>query len=168
MKLGIIRERKSPPDTRVPLIPWQCASLVEEYRKLEIVVEEYPERCFKDEEYRQKGIQLVNDLNDCDVIFGVKEIPVDDLIPNKTYFFFSHTIKKQLHNRKLLQAILQKNIRIIDYECLRYPDDGRILGFGRFAGIVGAYNGLLAYGKRYKIFNLKPAHLCFDIKELEY
>lgn len=168
MKIGIIKERKSPPDTRVPLIPWQCASLVDEYRKLEIVVEDYHERCYKGDEYRAKGIDIVDDLKDCDVIFGVKEIPTEDLISGKTYFFFSHTIKKQVHNRKLLQAILEKNIRLIDYECLRYPDDGRILGFGRFAGIVGAYNALLAYGKRYKTFNLKPAHLCFDIKELEY
>jgi saccharopine dehydrogenase (NAD+, L-lysine-forming) len=168
MKLGIIREKKSPPDTRVALIPWQCAALVDEYRKLEIVVEGYPERCFGDDEYEEKGLLLVSELNDCDVILGIKEIPVDALLENKTYLFFSHTIKKQAHNRKLLQAILKKNIRLIDYECLRYPGNGRILGFGRFAGIVGAYNGLLAYGKRYKTFQLKPAHLCFDIKELEY
>ena len=168
MKLGIIKERKTPPDTRVALIPWQCASLVNEYRNLEIVVEEYPERSYKSDEYLKKDIQIVNDLSDCDVIFGVKEIPVENLLPGKTYFFFSHTIKKQAHNRKLLQAILQKNIRIIDYECLRYPDDGRILGFGRFAGIVGAYNGLMAFGLRYKLFNLKPAYQCFDLKELEY
>lgn len=168
MKLGIIKERKSPPDTRVPLIPWQCAALVDEYRKLEIVVEEYPERSYKATEYQKKDLSIVDDLSDCDVILGIKEIPVENLLPGKTYFFFSHTIKKQTHNRKLLQAILQKNIRIIDYECLRYPDDGRILGFGRFAGIVGAYNGLMAFGKRYKLFNLKPAYQCFDLKELEY
>jgi alanine dehydrogenase len=168
MKLGIIRERKTPADTRVAFIPWQCAALMEEYRKLEMVVERYPERCFADQEYAEKGIGLVNELNDCDVIFGIKEIPVEALLENKTYLFFSHTIKKQAHNRKLLQAILKKNIRLIDYECLRYPGNGRILGFGRFAGIVGAYNGLMAYGKRYKTFQLKPAHLCFDIKELEY
>jgi len=168
MKLGIIKERKSPPDTRVPLIPWQCASLLEEYRNLDLVVEDYSERCYKDEEYKHKGIEIVNSLHDCDVILGIKEIPTEYLLANKTYFFFSHTIKKQAHNRKLLQSILEKNIRLIYYVCLRYPDDGRILGFGRFAGIVGAYNGLLAYGKRYKIFNLKPAHQCFDIKELEY
>lgn len=168
MKIGIIKERKSPPDTRVPLIPWQCAALLDKYRKLNIVVERYPERCYNDEEYHAKGIELVNDLNDCDVILGIKEIPVENLIPNKTYLFFSHTIKKQVHNRKLLQAVLQKNIRLIDYECLRYPNDGRILGFGRFAGIVGAYNGLMAWGMRYKTFQLKPAHQCFDLEELAY
>jgi saccharopine dehydrogenase (NAD+, L-lysine-forming) len=168
MKIGIIKERKSPPDKRVPLIPWQCDALVDKFRNLQIVAEDYPERCYKANEYREKGIEIVNDLSDCDVILGIKEIPTEALFNNKTYFIFSHTIKKQVHNRKLLQAILKKNIRLIDYECLRYPDDGRILGFGRFAGIVGAYNGLMAYGKRYNIFNLKPAHLCFDIKELEY
>jgi alanine dehydrogenase len=168
MKIGIIKERKTPPDTRVPLIPWQCDALIEKYRKLDIVVEEYPERCYKTEEYKNKGIEIVNNLDDCEVIFGIKEIPVEHLLPDKTYIFFSHTIKKQVHNRKLLQAILQKNIRLIDYECLRYPDDGRILGFGRFAGIVGAYNGLMAFGKRYNLFHLKPAYQCFDLKELEY
>ncbi len=168
MKIGIIKERKSPPDTRVAFIPWQCAALIEEYRNLEMVAEDYPERCYKNSEYEQKKIDIVDSLSDCDVIFGIKEIPTDSLMAGKTYFFFSHTIKKQVHNRKLLQAVLEKNIRLIDYECLRYPNDGRILGFGRFAGIVGAYNALLAYGKRYKTFNLKPAHLCFDIKELEY
>lgn len=168
MKLGIIRERKSPPDFRVPLIPWQCAALVEKYRKLDIFVENYPQRCFPDAEYEAKGITVTNDLSHCDVIMGVKEIPVEDLLPGKTYFFFSHTIKKQAHNRKLLQAVLEKNIRLVDYECLRYPTGERVLGFGRYAGIVGAYNGFLAWGKRYQLYQLKPAHLCFDRKELEY
>lgn len=168
MKIGIIKERKSPPDTRVPLIPWQCAALVDKYRKLNLVVESYPERCYKDVEYADKGIEVVETLHDCDIIMGVKEIPMEHLIPNKTYLFFSHTIKKQVHNRKLLQALLDKNIRMIDYECLRHPNDGRILGFGRFAGIVGAYNGLMAWGLRYKTFQLKPANQCFDLEELTY
>lgn len=168
MKIGIAREWKTPPDTRVPLIPWQCAALIDKYRKLELVIERYPDRCYKDDEYAAKGIELVDSLADCDVIMGIKEVPVDHLMEGKTYLFFSHTIKKQAHNRKLLQAILQKNIRMIDYECLRYPEDGRILGFGRFAGIVGAYNGLMAWGLRYKTFTLKPAHDCFDLEELTY
>lgn len=168
MNIGLIRERKIPADFRVPLVPWQCASLVQEYRDLKIYAESYPERCFSDEEYKEKGVIITDDLSHCDVIAGVKEIPVTALIPGKTYLFFSHTIKKQPHNRKLLQEVLKKNIRLIDYECLRYPDNNRILGFGRFAGIVGAYNSFLAWGKRYSLYHLKPAHQCFDRIELEH
>jgi len=168
MKLGIIRERKSPSDFRVPLIPWQCAALLEKHRNLEIVVESYPGRCFADEEYAARGIEIVQDLGGCDVIAGVKEIPADALIGGKTYMFFSHTIKKQAYNRNLLRAILEKKIRLIDYECLRYPKGSRMLGFGRYAGIVGAYNTFLAWGKRYQLYTLKPAHECYDRKEMEY
>lgn len=167
MKIGIIRERKSPPDFRVPLAPAQCALLIKAYPHLSMVAESYPERCFPDEEYKKNGIPVVNELNDCNVILGVKEVPVDALIENKTYLFFSHTIKKQEHNRKLLQAILKKNIRLIDYECLKYPNNGRVVGFGRYAGIVGAYNAFRGWGERTGTFRLKPAHLCFDRKELE-
>jgi alanine dehydrogenase len=167
MKIGIIRERKSPPDFRVPLTPAQCALLTKAYPQLSVVAESYPERCFPDKEYTANGIPVVDHLNDCDVILGVKEVPVDALIENKTYLFFSHTIKKQEHNRKLLQAVLQKNIRLIDYECLKYPNDGRIIGFGRYAGIVGAYNAFRGWGERTGTFRLKPAHQCFDRKELE-
>lgn len=167
MKIGIIRERKSPPDFRVPLTPDQCALLVKTYPQLCIVAESYPKRCFSDKEYMNKGISIVNDLNDCEIILGVKEVPIEALIENKTYLFFSHTIKKQEHNRKLLQTILKKNIRLIDYECLKYSDNSRILGFGRYAGIVGAYNAFRGWGERTKTFHLKPAHRCFDRKELE-
>ncbi|MCX7744457.1 MAG: NAD(P)-dependent oxidoreductase [Flavobacteriales bacterium] len=167
MKIGIIRERKNPPDFRVPLTPTQCQSLLKKYPQLQIVVESYPERCYSDKEYEQHNIPVVNHLTDCEVILGVKEVPVNALIENKTYLFFSHTIKKQEHNRKLLQAILKKNIRLIDYECLKFPNDGRIIGFGRYAGIVGAYNAFRGWGIRTKMYSLKPAHKCFDRKELE-
>lgn len=168
MKFGLIRERKVPADYRVPLVPWQCASLIQEYRNIEIFAETYPERCFSDSEYSEKGVKVMDDLSQCDVIAGVKEIPAEALIPGKTYLFFSHTIKKQPYNRDLLRAILAKNVRLIDYECLRYPDNGRILGFGRYAGIVGAYNTFKAWGERYKLYQLKPAHECFDRIELEH
>jgi hypothetical protein len=98
---------------------------------------------------------------------GVKEVPVQDLIPEKTYFFFSHTIKKQAHSRKLLQEVVCKKIRLIDYEVLTGKDNVRIIGFGYFAGLVGAYNGLMTYGKRNRLFDLKPAHKCNDLQELK-
>src|SRR5690606_25566884 len=165
MNIGIIREGKTPPDKRVPLSPEQCAQLLAEYPNLTIEVQSSPIRKFTDEDYKAHGIKVVESLENCEVILGVKEVPINMLIPNKTYFFFSHTIKEQPYNRKLLQAILAKKIRLVDYEVLTAPAGQRLIGFGRYAGIVGCYNGFLAYGKRSGRYALKPAHLCEDRKE---
>mgnify|MGYP000315482361 CR=1 FL=1 len=167
MKFGIIREGKNPPDKRVPLSPAQCQALIEKYPNLEIAIEPSPIRCFSDAEYQEQGLKLQEDLSDCDVLLGVKEVRIEDLIPNKTYLFFSHTCKKQPYNRDLLRAILNKKIRLIDYEMLKDPGGKRLLGFGRYAGIVGAYNGFRAYGELTGDFQLKPAHQCKDRRELE-
>jgi saccharopine dehydrogenase (NAD+, L-lysine forming) len=166
MKIGIIREGKLPPDKRVPFTPGQCRYINENMPGLEIVVQPSGIRCFSDEQYRQHGIRVIEDLSECDVLMGVKEVPEVDLIPGKIYFFFSHTIKKQPYNRNLLRAILKKNIQLIDYETLTDKNGMRIIGFGRFAGLVGAYNGLRAYGLRNGFFNVKPAWLCLDIDEM--
>jgi hypothetical protein len=114
-------------------------------------------RVFNDDAYRNLGIEVAEDISDCDVFFGVKEIPVDYLIPNKKYFFFSHTIKKQSHNLKLLQAILDKNIELYDHETIVDATNRRLIGFGRYAGIVGAYNGFRAFGIKYDLFNIPKA-----------
>ncbi len=167
MKLGIIREEKNPPDKRVPLIPEQCKSLMEKYPSLEVVVQSSSVRCFNDDEYRSVGIAVVDDISDCDVLMGVKEVPKENLIPEKTYFFFSHTIKKQPYNRPLLQEVLKRKVRLIDYEVLTDKKGFRIIGFGHFAGLVGAYNALLTYGKKHHLYDLKPANKCYDLKELK-
>lgn len=166
-KLGIIREGKTPPDERVPLTPEQCALLKKKYPELQIAVESSPIRSFADGEYSNFGIEVVDDLSECDVLFGVKEVPIEMLIPEKTYLFFSHTYKKQPYNRDLLKAILDRHIRLIDYELLNDEGGRRLIGFGRYAGIVGAYNGLLAAGKKLKRYELKPAHQCDDRREVE-
>lgn len=166
MKFGIIREGKTPPDKRTPFIPSHCKTLLSSYPELEICVQKSPIRCFADEQYEQAGAVLVDDVSDCDVIFGVKEVPYDMLAKGKTMLFFSHTIKKQPYNRTLLQEVLKKRVRLIDYETLTYSNGFRVLGFGRYAGIVGAYNALIAYGKRNGTFNLKPACQCEDMKEM--
>lgn len=166
-KIGIIREGKTPPDKRVPLTPTQCKQLMAKYSDLEILVETSPIRAFKDEDYEKKGVKVVTDLSDCSILMGVKEVPFDMLIPNKTYFFFSHTYKKQPYNRDLLRTILDKKIRLIDYEVLTAENGSRLIGFGRYAGIVGAYNALLAAGKKFERYELKPAHQCEDKKEVE-
>jgi len=167
LKIGVIREGKTPPDKRVPLTPEQCRQLAAQYPNVEVFVEKSPIRSFVDATYEEQGISVVDDISHCDVLIGVKEVPIPSLIPNKTYFFFSHTIKEQPYNRQLLQAILEKNIQLVDYECLTDEKGRRLLGFGRYAGIVGAYNGFLALGKRLGTFDLKPAHQCEDRVELE-
>jgi alanine dehydrogenase len=166
LKIGLIREEKNPPDYRVPLTPLQCADLHELFPETDIVVEPSSNRCFTNEEYINAGIQLQKDLSDCDVLLGVKEVPVEKLIPGKTYFFFSHTRKKQPYNQKLMKALIEKRIRMIDYEALTYEDGTRIIGFGFFAGVVGAHNGLLAYGKKHDLFSLTAAHDCRDIEAM--
>lgn len=166
-KIGIIKEGKTPPDRRTPLTPKQCKRLQETYPEIEILVQKSKIRAFNDKEYQGFGLRLVDDISDADVLFGVKEVNIEDLIPNRTYFFFSHTTKMQLYNRDLLRAILDKNIKMVDYEELRNKKGHRLIGFGRYAGIVGCYNGFLAYGRRNKSFELKPAHECEGMVELE-
>ncbi len=167
MKLGIIREGKVPPDARVPLSPVQCKRLMNLYPELTITVQPSPIRAFKDEEYQAQGILMAEDLSGCDVLIGIKEVPPEMLIPGKTYMFFSHTYKKQSYNRQLLREILHKKIRLIDYEMLKSPAGKRLLGFGRYAGIVGTYNAFRAWGEMTGDYHLKPAHQCADRREME-
>ncbi|MGB0839527.1 MAG: NAD(P)-dependent oxidoreductase [Chitinophagales bacterium] len=168
IKIGVIREGKTPPDFRVPLPPQHCYDLLQQYSNtLSIAVQPSPSRCFKDREYADLGIVLQEDLSDCDILLGVKEVPKNHLIPEKKYLFFSHTIKKQAYNRALLNSILQKNIELIDYETLRWENGKRIIGFGVYAGIVGAHNGLLVYGKRSGHFDLPEACKTKDLATLQ-
>lgn len=166
MQIGILREGKTPPDKRVPLTPEQCVEVQQKFPHVSVVVQPSKVRSFSDEKYIKSGIQVKENLSDCDVLLGVKEVKTEDFIEDKIYLFFSHTIKKQGYNRKLLQTVLQKKIRLVDYEVLTNKEGFRIIGFGRFAGLVGAYNGLRAYGLRNKIFDLKPAHQCEDLEEM--
>jgi saccharopine dehydrogenase (NAD+, L-lysine forming) len=165
-KIGIIKEGKVPIDRRVPLTPLQAKQIKENF-DVELVVQTSDIRCFSDDDYRKEGIEIVESINDCDIILGVKEVPMDKLVDGKTHFFFSHTIKKQGYNRELLQTILKKKIRLIDWETLTNENGNRIIAFGRWAGIVGAYNGLWTYGKRYNLFDIRRAHECFDYEDLK-
>lgn len=165
--IGIIREGKVPPDKRVPFTPIQIVEIQQRYPYVKIICQESDVRCFKDEEYKVLGITVQEDVSQCDILMGIKEVPVDQLIPEKTYLFFSHTIKKQPYNKTLLQEVLKKNIRLIDYETLKDRLGNRLVAFGRYAGIVGAYNGLWTYGKRYGIFSLRRAYECFDVNDLK-
>jgi hypothetical protein len=166
MKFGIIKERKNPPDRRVVFSPEEIVELQKQFPKAEIIIEKSDVRVFPDEAYREKGLKVSEDMSSCDVLIGVKEVPIEALLPNKKYFFFSHTIKKQTYNRKLLQAVLEKNIELYDHETIVDENNSRLIGFGRYAGIVGAYNGIRAFGMKYELFTIPKAETLPDQKAL--
>ena len=157
MKFGILKERKNPPDRRVVFSPDELVRLKQLHQNVSVKVEASDIRVFTDSQYEDLGIKITDDISDCDILFGVKEVPVENLIPNKSYFFFSHTIKKQPYNRKLLQAILDKSIDLYDYETIVDANNRRLIGFGRYAGIVGAYNSIRAFGIKFELYKLPKA-----------
>ncbi|MEX6627428.1 NAD(P)-dependent oxidoreductase [Tenacibaculum salmonis] len=163
MKFGIIKERKNPPDRRVVFSPKKLQEFKEQFPDAEIVVEGSDIRVFSNQAYKNAGLEVVSDISDCDVLLGVKEVPLEALIPNKKYFFFSHTIKKQPYNRKLLKAVLAKNIELYDHETIIKENGARLIGFGRYAGLVGAYNGFRALGLRENLFTLPKVETLLDL-----
>ena len=163
MKFAIIKERKNPPDRRVVFSPQALNILQENHPEVEVVVEASDIRVFPDSAYKQLGFTVSEDISNADILFGVKEVPIEALIPNKKYFFFSHTIKKQPYNRKLLKAILEKNIELYDHETIVRQTGSRLIGFGRYAGLVGAYNGFRALGLRDNLFSLPKVETLKDL-----
>ncbi len=166
LKIGIIKETKNPPDKRVPVTPAQIDIVKKQFQNVDICVEKSPLRCYNDDEFEYLNVDMEKDISTCDILIGVKEVKIDKLISDKTYMFFSHVAKKQPYNRNLLRAVLEKNITLVDYEYLTSPNGMRIVAFGRWAGIVGAYNALRARGSRTNNFNLMPAHKCHDMEEM--
>jgi saccharopine dehydrogenase (NAD+, L-lysine-forming) len=164
--IGLIKEGKVPADNRVALIPAQCRLLMKKVPGLRIIVQPCDHRCFTNDEYRAAGVELHEDISPCNLLLGIKEVPVKQLIPGKTYMFFSHTKKMQPHNQQLMQALVEQKITLIDYECLEHSDGQRIIGFGFFAGIVGAHNGMYAYGKRTGAYDLCRVGECKTYKQL--
>ena len=162
MKIGIIKERKTPPDRRVVLTPKECKRIIKKFPQIIIKIESSSDRFFTDEDYTNEGLEVVNSVEDCDVLLGVKEVPVAHLIPNKKYFFFSHTIKKQPYNRNLLKAVLEKKIELFDHEVITNQKGMRLVAFGRYAGIVGAYNAFRTYGLKFNLYHLPKAETLHD------
>lgn len=158
MKFGILREGKTIPDKRAPFTPHHVQQMKGLFPQIQFFVQPSPHRCFPDSAYSDSGAFIQEDLSHCDFLFNVKEMDIPRLIPNKPHFFFSHTIKEQPYNHKLLEALLEKKCAMVDYETMVNDQGARLVAFGKFAGIVGAYNGLLAFGLRSKAYKLKPAH----------
>ncbi len=165
-KFAIIKERKNPPDRRVVFSPTGLSKAHKAFPEAEFIVESSDIRVFSDKAYKTAGFTVTDNVSDCDVMIGVKEVPIENLIPNKKYFFFSHTIKKQPYNRKLLQAILDKNIELFDHETIINDKGFRLIGFGRYAGIVGAYNGFRAWGLKHNTYQLPKAETLHDQQKL--
>ncbi len=166
LRVGILRETKNPPDRRVPLTPPQIVALEELYPNVEFFVQPSDYRCYSNEEYEYLDIPLKEDLRDCDILLGVKEVDKRTFIPGKTYLFFAHVVKKQLHNREMFKAMADMNLSLTDFEYLTTEEGQRVVAFGRHAGIVGAYNGLRARGIKTNRFKLKPAYQCHDLDEM--
>lgn len=166
IKIGLIKEGKIPADNRVALTPAQCKWIHRNAPHIQVIAQSSPHRCFSDREYLVAGTAVKEDMSECDILLGIKEVPDEELIPGKTYLFFSHTKKKQPHNQHLLRAILDKKIRLVDYECLEHEDGQRIIGFGFFAGVVGAHNGMMAYGNRTGLFKLDRVYKQRSFREL--
>lgn len=164
--IGLIREGKIPADNRVALTPAQCKWILKNAPGVRIIAQASPQRCFSDREYLQAGVEVKEEMGECDVLMGIKEVPPEQLIPGKTYLFFSHTKKKQPHNQPLLKAVMDKGITLVDYECLEHEDGQRIIGFGFFAGVVGAHNGMMAYGERSGLFRLERVYKQRSFREL--
>lgn len=167
MTFGIIKERKNPPDRRVVLSPEACKAIIERFPQAKLLAEPSDIRVFPDAKYAEAGVEVTGDLSAADVLLGVKEVPVDALIPNKKYFFFSHTIKKQPYNRDLLRAILEKNIELYDHEVITNEKGQRLVAFGRYAGLVGAYNGIRTYGLKHGLFEMPKAETLPDLKAMK-
>jgi alanine dehydrogenase len=166
LRIGLIKEGKIPADNRVALTPAQCKWIHKHSDRVKIVAQSSQNRCFSDNEFRSAGIEVREEVGDCDILLGIKEVPVNELIPGKTYLFFSHTRKKQAYNQPLLRTILDKKITLIDYECLEHEDGQRIIGFGFFAGVVGAHNGVMAYGNRTGLYQLERVYKQRSFREL--
>lgn len=166
MKIGLMKETKSPVDNRVALSPKQVSELNSRFPDHEIVVQESDIRAFSDEEYRKEGVKVVHDLVDCDVLFGIKEAKIDSLIPNKHYVFFGHIAKMQAYNRPLIQAMLSKNLTFSDYEYLVDDNNQRVCAFGWWAGVVGVYYTLRGWGLRTKEYELPKPDIKFTLTQL--
>ena len=166
MKIGIIKEEKFPPDKRVVFTPKTCIKTVKKFPEIEFFIEKSDIRCYSDKEYMEMGFPVVDDVSNCDILIGVKEVPIKKLIRDKKYFFFSHTIKKQPYNKKLLQSIIKKNIQLYDHETIVDINNNRLIGFGYYAGVVGAYNGFRGFGLKFNLFDIPRAIDLRDREEL--
>ncbi|MCG8405324.1 MAG: bifunctional lysine ketoglutarate reductase /saccharopine dehydrogenase family protein [Phycisphaerales bacterium] len=169
-RIGIRREDKSKWEARAPLVPTDVELLIREH-EIEFLVQPSPIRAFPDADYQKAGALSTEDLSDCDIIMGVKEIPLEKFEPNKTYVIFSHTIKGQSTNMPALRRLAELRCQLIDYEMIADEHDRRLVAFGHFAGIAGMVDSLWALGRRLEhegidcaFSRIQPAHQYNDLE----
>lgn len=158
MIIGIRRADKNKWERRVPLIPSDIKELKEKFG-ITAIIQPSEIRAFNDDEYIEAGAEVTEDINKADVIFDVKEIPLHFYRPNKTYIFFSHTIKGQAYNMPLLKKMMELKCSLIDYERIVDESNRRLIFFGKFAGIAGMVETLHSLGQKLK---LKGLHTPFE------
>ncbi|MGQ9582158.1 MAG: bifunctional lysine ketoglutarate reductase /saccharopine dehydrogenase family protein [Thermoplasmatota archaeon] len=146
-RVGIRREDINQRERRTPLTPADVRALVSRHG-LEVVVEESALRVYPGEDYVRAGARVEKSLQECPVIFAIKEIPIGALEPGKTYAFFAHVIKGQRHNMPMLRRLMKLGCDLIDYEKIVDERGRRLIFFGRHAGLAGAVDTLWALGRR--------------------
>ncbi len=171
--IGIRREDKNKWEVRVPIIP-EAVMFIKNNWGIKSIVQPFPSRSFKDDEYLINGAEINEDISNADIIFAVKEIPISLLFENKVYLFFSHTIKGQSYNMPLLKALLKNKCTLIDYECIKDNKGRRLVFFGKYAGLSGMIDTLYGLGKRFEylgkkspFIHVKPAYEYTDLIDAE-
>ncbi len=173
ISLGILRETKSFWERRTPLVPNDVKSLVQKY-PVDIFIQPSERRIYSEKEYIDAGATIREDLSNCSILIGIKEVEIKDFLTNKTYMFFSHTIKGQDYNMPMLQKILDSSITLIDYEKIENEDGKRLIYFSVQAGIAGAIDTIWALGHKFKkdgistpFDNINQAHQYNSLQEAE-
>ena len=166
IKIGLLKETKTPVDNRVALTPQEIINLQIKYPNAEFFVQKSELRAYHDEEYAKFGIPVVDSVEDCDFLFGIKEADINTLLRGKHYFFFGHIAKQQPYNRPLIKKMVELGITFSDYEYLVDDNNHRLCAFGWWAGVVGTYNSMRAYGIRYNKFELPKPDRKFTLEKL--
>ena len=149
ISIGIVRETKSIWEKRTPLIPADIKKLIAKY-PIDIFVQPSEKRIYSNDEYIEAGAIVQEDLSNCSILVGIKEVKTKNLLPDKTYTFFSHTIKGQDYNMKMLQKIIDSGITLVDYEKIEDKNGKRLIFFSVQAGLAGIIDSLWSLGQRYE------------------
>ena len=166
MKVGVLRETRRWQDRRVAITPETAVLIQQNYPEIELFVQSSKLRVHQDQEYQKLGIPVVDDVSHCDLLIGVKEVANEALVDGKTYLMFSHVAKKQAYNQDFFKLMAQKKITLIDYEYFVDQHRARLVAFGFWAGVVGAYYAFVGIGKRFCRTELPGPEKCRDMNEL--
>jgi len=166
MKIGILRETRRWNDRRVAITPETAALIKENYPHVALCVQSSRVRVHSDYEYLEVGVPVVEDVSDCDILIGVKEVEPQTMIEGKTYIMFAHVAKQQGYNQPFFKEMARKKITLIDYEYFTDLEKNRVVAFGFWAGVVGAYYAFKGIAQRFGKVELPGPEACRDFQEL--